>query len=478
MGLTENIGSGIRKPGTFVTFDDLSGNLGVAPGPKRIALVGTLAASGALATAEEPVQVFSKTEADEQAGEGTFLALMAHRVFDVLKTAQDSIEVWLCGAADPSGTAAAFTFTVTGTATAGGDVVFRVAGRTLRATVTVGDSNTTVAAAMEAALDAQTKILPVTASVNLGVVTCTATVTGVNGDDIAIEVVSAPAGISVATAQSVSGAGTIDITNALDALGSRNYMHVAIENHAAADVTDADAHLDEMWNASKKFFRWLLMGETGTVSTATTLSAAANDKRMLVVSCEGCPNLPGEMAAAVGAMALTHPRPSYNWDGHELGLYPPSDSDAFLDSEIETLLAAGCTPLVPTPNGNVEVVRLVTTKTTEGGATFEALLDYANPRTTVHYALLIDGTLSIAIKGKNIDTELLLTLKDLALDILRQGEEAGDLHNVDDHANELKVESHPTIPTRILTEIPMAPTPNAHQIDSTVVMIVESAAAA
>lgn len=470
-----NIPSDKRRPGSFVTFDFESGPVGLVSIDRAIALVGAMAAGGS-ATVGEPTQVFDGGECDSAVGQGTPLALMGRKVFEVFRMLGSGAEVYLVPIADPAGTAATRTFTMAGTATEAGEVVVKIAGRTLRVPVANGDAAATVAVALETQIDSNLANLPGTAGVAGAVCTFTFAVTGVNGNSLNAETVSVPAGITCTVAVGTPGAGTIDITAALDALASKNYQAIAISNKLAADVTDAASHLDEMWAATAKRFRWLFMGENGTLGTATTVASGGDRKDLLVGTYEGSGSLPGEIAAALAALAIATPKPSYNFDGQELPLFPPSDSDAYSDAEVETALAGGTIPLTPGKAGRAKVERFVTTQTTDSaGNPFENLRDYANSRTLAYYAEQIDIAVARAIQGQNLDAALLRTCKGIAYSILLIGQSNGDLHNVEEHKDEIQAAAHPDIPTRILLDVPEAVVPNAHQVDGTYRLIVEGA---
>ncbi len=474
MSLTSNIPSDKRRPGTFVTFDDTSGARGLIPITRATALVGMKTSAGTLAV-HTPLQVFNEAEASAAGGVGSELHLMAVKAFEAMRKLGTSVQLWLCAVAAPSSAAATRTFTFSGTATASGDVKLKVAGRLISVPVTSGQSNTTVAAAADAAIATLEPVLPVTAGVSSGVVTTTHRSHGVNGNDVDAEVVSTVAGITVVAADAVAGTGVASLVSALDALGSRDYLTIAVANHLAQDVTDILSHMDSMWAAGKKRWRHAFMGETGTLSTATTLASAANRKELIIGSYEGSPSLPSEIAAELAVLAISKERPSYNYDGTELTLYPPADATVYLDSEVETAILGGVTPLTTTDTGAAKLERLVTTKATLSSAAFEPLRDYANSATTAYVARQVDAKATRAMRGKNADERLMNSVRDLAYATLKDIEALGDIHHVDDHKDEILVGAHPSIPTRILLEVPVSPTPNAHQMDTTVRMFVEGA---
>jgi phage tail sheath gpL-like len=476
MAQQSNIPSDKRRPGTFLTLDFESGPVGLVTVGRAIALIGAKTAAGT-GTVAEPALVGSDAECDAIAGQGSILALMGKKVFETFKKLGGSAQVYLVPVADPAGTAALFTFTCTGTTTEAGDLVIKIAGRTIRVPLALGVTDANCAIAIEEAIDARIADLPGTAGSATTVCTFTTAVTGVNGNGISVETISAPAGMAVVAAASATvGAGAIDVTAALDSLGTREYQSIAISNTLAADVTDLAAHLTEMWAAGKKRFRHAFMGNRDTLATATTVASGADTHEIVVASYEGSGSMPGEIAASVAAMRLTKDKPSQNYDGTELPLFAPSDTLAYTDTEVETALAGGVTPLTKLDNGFAKMERLVTTQTTDSaGNPFENLRDFTNSWVPAYYAKQVDFALARAIGGRNLDSKLLRSLRSIAYRILLLGQENNDIHNVEARAGEIQVSPHPSIPTRALTDVPISPVPNAHQVDTTVRVIVEGA---
>ncbi len=387
----------VRRPGVFHEFE-IDDRTGVATFPIR-AVVLAIVSSAGTATAGTPVQILDDDDADLRAGRGSQAALMLRAAFDEGRQKGNSPEIWLQAVTAPAGTAAAQTFTVTVTTATAGNVVFRINGKTLVAGVSAGDSVNTIALSMKAAVDANLKILPVTGAVALGVMTCTTVHAGVHGNDVPYEVVSVPSGVTVVTAQSVAGVGTIDITASLDAMLDKEYWAIAIGNHTSTDIADAVAHNTAAWLYTQQKYRHILIGHRGTLSAGNALAVAANDKTVVVLQCEGLPGLPGELAmrTAVSAWGKTNSNghmPNVNLNGERINMPPPSPADAFAAPEIESSLASGATPCVPTADGQaIEIVRLVTTKTLTNGAPDESEFDIAFSLTQAHMARQTDAAI-------------------------------------------------------------------------------------
>lgn len=475
MTIAHSVPSTTRKPGQFHEFDLVSGARGLTPLANRVLLIGEKTAGGT-ATADLPVEIFDENQAETLFGQGSTASLMCRKALEAGISIGFRPEIWAAGIADPAGTATTFTITVqTGSASADGTVVFRIAGRTLSAGVSSGDDQTAIALAIVAAIEAELSNLPVTAGSALGVVTCTAVITGILGEDISYEVVDVGLiGLTVIAAAGVTGVGAALPATALANSLTRYYECKVLANHASADITVLLAHVAAAWAAAAKRWCFCFVGEPGTLSAANTLSAAGNHIGIEVVSYEGCPNLPGEIAAAAAVAVSAREQPNYNWDGQEIPLYVPADSDVYTDAEIESALAAGSTPLLPNdPRTTTEIVRMITTKTLEGGNPFENAKDLATIRGMVYVVRQLDTTFSQQFLGVNKSEQVLKRMRSVAYRILKATEELEITQNVDALFPQLIVETDPNVATRAVLSIPESIVPNLHQTIFVHVLYVE-----
>lgn len=450
-------------PGVGIEFDFFTGSRSSETDDRRMLIIGTMRSTGT-ATAEKQYQVLDEGHADTLFGIGSEVALMARAA---LATVRDlglgAPEIYAIGVAEPgAGTAASGTFTITGAPTAAGEVIVRIAGRTVRAAVASGDSVTTIAQSLVAAINAMEREIPVLASNVAGVVTVTYRHKGTNGNDVIIENANGvgllpeiAAGVvsTVSGANLASGAGVIDITNALAAAKSRDFWEIAVSNNEAADMTDLDTHLDETWATMTDQYRFAQVVDIDSTSAATTL-AGADDERIRVASCPGARSLPCEIAAALSAMVTGRERPNYNHCGSELPLYGPDVDDNLTPTEQNTLIKAGVTPLISTPRGKLKVVRLVSTRTTANSVANRTLMDHAIAYTLARVARQIDDEITATINARNLDDGLKKDLKSVAMNVLRSRERAGWLQNVEAHKDEVIAETHPTNDSRVVMRLP------------------------
>ncbi len=451
----------LRRPGAFTEFKFVAAGQQLVPLPLRVAIVAEKSSVGT-ATVEVPVQVFDEDDGDTKCGKGSFAALMARAAFATAHLKGSSPEIWVCPVAESSGVATQETITVTVATNLAGNLVLQICGVTVIVPCSAGDSVSTIASAISAQLATLKSVLPFTATPAAGVVTCLMNTKGVNGNDVSFATISAPSGVTIAYAQSVAGTGACSITNAVNALYDRRYHAIAVNNHTTTDITTMLTVLADAWSYSQKNYRWFFMGERGSTGTAQTLSAAANDKGVLIINCEQIPTFPGAIAAGAAVAEFAREAPNANLDGDVLPFAPPSGAYAFTAAEIESNLNAGVTPL--TPEGSfVKIERLVTTKTTENSAAFEPLRDLAYSRTAAYRAEQLDIGFRTGFVQQTLDAEVLQRVRDMIIGKDRAMEELGYLTGVDDLLDQIQVEKSPSVAGRVVASAPFYVAGPLHQ---------------
>jgi phage tail sheath gpL-like len=475
MSIQTSVPVSTRRPGTFFEFNIANAARGLVPLERRIVLVGMQGAA-ATKTALEVNQVFSEADADLFYEQSSELALMAKFALRSGKRFGVSAEVWAIGIAAPTGVAATNTFTVSGTATASGEVILGIAGRTIRAPVANGDSDATVAAAIDSAIQEQEVDLPVTTGVVAAVVTITHLTTGVNGNDVVAETLDdSVSGITVAAAVGVAGTGAYDITTALDNLGDKDYDLVAIGNHESTDVADLASHLDDMFDPGTKRWRHTIMAETGTLSTAQALATAADNFRQMVVTAEGFRNTPAEIAAYVGMPIASEPDPALPFNSVTLpDLTLPDPADIPTNAEIESAIGGGLLMLSANEQQTQAlIVRGVTTQVTLSSSPFFVMLDVTISKSMFFTARQVDSALKVAFPRAKKSGRTKRRVRSVVLQRLKAVEEQEIIQNVDALAGELLVEDNPTNPDRLDVAIPTSVVPPLNQIVNVINLLVE-----
>jgi phage tail sheath gpL-like len=441
--INTGVPSNLNQPRTFHTFTYLYANRSLVSLPMRIGLIGMKSAAGT-ATNGQVYEVVDATQTDGLFGVTSELALMCRMAFATSAFLSKGPRVYAVSVAAPGGVANVRTFTVTGTATADGNAILKIAGRTFSVGIRNGDVQNTTATAISNEFKARQETLPFTISVATNVVTLTFPTTGVNGNDPVISVEQSVAGVTIAAAQTVAGTGVADYTTAVDALSTLYYDGIAFGNHAAADVTLINTNIAAQWGATSKKWRWYFVAENGTIGTATALAAAANHQGAIVASYEACPMLTGELATALCMGAFSRERPNAIYNAMKLPIFPPPAATVYTDTEVETAISAGLTALTAVISsagavidGVSKVERMVTTKTTSGGFPFVLLRDIGVSRTGVYLARQLDVAAEERFGAEaNPDGTLqtddtLDQVGDLAKQVMRASGEANILRNVE-----------------------------------------------
>ena len=476
--ITTGVSPLLQRPQTFHQFLYTYATRALIPLPLRVALVGTKSAAGT-AIAGQVYEVSDPTLNDTLFGVSSELSIMCRKALQTAAFLGQGPALFAVALTEPgAGTADVRTLTATGTATADGTAVIQIAGRTFQIGIRNGDTAALVGAAIETTLKQYAENLPVVVTRAAGVVTLTAPQKGINGVAMPLVVVSSVPGVTLTPAVSAAGTGVADAQVALDALAPLPFDGVALANHAAADVTQINADIAVRWGYAEKRWRYYFMGEPGSIGTATALTSACNHQALLVNSIEGCPSLPGEMAAALAVGSFSRNRPNANYDGMRLPLTPPPAAMVYTPTEVETAIAAGLTPCTAFVNpftravtdGVVKVERMITAKTTQAGNPFRVLQDLAVSRTGIYLAQQLDVAYGDRFSADANPDGTLLTddtvdqVRDMCERLLRAAEDAKIIRNVDLDLARLVVERDLMTIGRINVDIPYTVVVGLHQI--------------
>jgi phage tail sheath gpL-like len=406
----------IRTPGQFAEFNSSLAAAGVLPAmPNKCVIVGLRKyGSGTVAT-NVLAQANSSADAETQWGHGSQMAGMV----EAFKAANPYIELWGVGI-DPdnaSGVKAAGSFAFTGTATAAGNVNAYIAGARISVPVAINDAAATVATALYTAINAYCSAhnLPVVSTnTPAGTTVVTAIDKGVHGNDIDLRLnyqvgESLPTGIACTVTAMTSGAGTIDVTSAIAALGSSWFPTIISGIYDATNVARFEVALGTAWGPMVQHDGQLFYADNGSEGTLAALGAARNSKFSTLVGCGLSPTPPWIFAVDAAAADAGEPDPSRPRQTLPLpNCLPPAAGAEYTWTERNTLLGVGVSTYTVTPAGACIIERLITTyQTSPAGAadtsylsietmralayiryTWNTLLNLKFPR----YKLAADGT--------------------------------------------------------------------------------------
>lgn len=363
-----------KSPAVFGEFDPI-GQPGAAV--HTVLLVGTKLATGT-APALVPQAITGDTQGDGLFGIGAQLAEMSRAFRAVNRTSR-----LLALALDaPAGAAASGTFTITGPATEDGELALYVGGVRVPVEVNDGDDATAIAAAVAAAIDANTR-LPVEGSSALGVATATARWNGTDGNAIILghnlrDTDRTPAGVGVVIAQMAGGAGAPDLAAVVAVLEEQVYDSIVCGPGDMDEVLDLTTEIERRWTAPVALDGHVFAAARGNFAALAAIGNAKNTPALTIMGCGTSPTPPWIWAAQTAAAEGSISDPGLPRFGIVLpDCLPPPVAERFDHGERNLLLADGISTHRVDSGGRCIVDRLVTTYQTNafGGEddTWEAL---------------------------------------------------------------------------------------------------------
>lgn len=458
-----------RQPGTRIELNTSNAVRGLPANRRRLLIIGQRLASGAVA-ALVPTLIASAVEAAAAFGNGSIAARMAMAAI----RANRYLEITVIGLADPAGANAVGTITFTGPATAAGSVTLLIGAERLQLAIANAATATDIAAAVAAAITARPD-LPVTAAAALGVVTVTFKHKGTIGNKLDLSTTIDAVGTTAVVVPLAGGTLEADLTGALDLVFASSYELYAWQGNIAADVQELRDHLDAKSNGMEMRPGRAIVAIDDTIANAVTLAASVNAGRVALVLARGCASPPWEIAAAAASVecAPLYDDPAIPRREMDLiGLHLPPVASRFSDTEINTLLYSGVTPVDVGPGEVLRLVRLISTHTVNAAAVADwALLDF-NTLDQLDY-----GRKAIRTRLSNVFARAKATsrvVKDIRSEILmvaKKLEEAEIWENVTANAAAIIVERDPNEPTRVNFRCPADVVNGLHQVYGVIDMI-------
>jgi phage tail sheath gpL-like len=448
----DKIPSSLRKPGVYTEFNtkmavrNLPGNL------QRTLIIGQKTAAGTLAIATV-ANVFSDVEAAQMCGYGSQL----HRMVRAALAANPYANLSVIALDDAGGaTAASFPVTVAGAPTAAGAFALAINDTVIQVNVATTDTPTLVAAAFVAAVAARPE-LPVTAANAAGVITLTARNKGTVANGFKVTASGATTGMTFTAGAPGAGAGDPDITAALTAVFLGGHDQIVIPYRDTANLTALRNHLDAVGSFAEK--RWALgfIASTGTLASATSLSASINHGWLNHVWMRNTTTAAMEVAAAYAATVASQEDPAMPFDYQEVkGIAVPLVADRTSRTEEESALYNGVTPLNVGPGEVVQVVRAVTTYTlNSAGVPDVSLLDITTPRTLKYVAKVFVEDRARRYSRTKISDRLIASIRDSGIVLLKQLEDLEIVEAVDDNLADYIVERDLQDVNRVNERIPV-----------------------
>lgn len=301
----------------------------------------------------------------------------AHKMAEVYLAGNQTIPLKVLAVADGT-TPGALDLTITGPATAGGELAIYIAGEKLSISVSDTDTPTIIGDAIEAALGVDEagavtakSEFQVTAANAIGVVTFTSRQSGVEFNDIEIEInlldEILPAGVGVAgVGRLTSGAGNPDITSAMATLLEEDFSYLASGFTDAANIIVLRDFFDDdtgRWSDGQQLYGHFFTARNEDFSTLIAFGESGNNQHETNVGIfdSSTPNYQIAAASAAAASGSLSINPALPLQTLVLkGVFAPVKATRFIRQEREQLLSNGIATTTVNPAGQVAIERFVT----------------------------------------------------------------------------------------------------------------------
>ncbi|WP_160009768.1 phage tail protein [Rhizobium sp. 18055] len=372
------------EPATFLEIRPNYASMGVLPYPTQALIAGQKLASGTIAAG----QIVEITNADEAIALFGLGSIGAEAV-KAYRYANKTTPLFVIGAADAAGAVkASGTITFAGAVPSATVLRFKIGGQAIRITAKPTDTPTILAAALVAAIAADTDNV-VTAAAAAGVVTCTARNGGEvgNGIDLRVDIDAQPVpnGLTITVVAMANGAGNPDIQPVLDALANTWFTDVMHPWNDVTNLTIFAEWLRVRYVATAKLDVHGFIAMRGTYGQLSTFGMLTNSPYLSAMGLKNSPTSPWVLAASVMGIAtfqLTNDPARQLRSLLVPGVEAPRAADQFTEEEQNLLLNKGISTFDHLPDGSTMISRLITTyKMSNLGVADRAWLDIMTPKT-------------------------------------------------------------------------------------------------
>ena len=467
MNLSPNIPE-TMIPGSYTGYNYYAGPNGLPANIQKVLLIGDKSSAGSIA-ANKPTEVATEQEAIALAGSGSVLMQMYKAAKKAWKYAQIS---FLCYEVAAS-SAATWAFTLTGTATAAGQVGVDCNGVQFVTGVAKTDTAAAIATALAAEIN-NTPDAPFTAAADSGTVTLTAKCKGAYISTAAgglnVSPICTTSGVTAGSVTLTAGTGSVNLETALAAAFPERY-HIIVS--PVSDETNLGKLKTRLEAAAapleQRGQRAICAMVSNTASAAKTEALKHNYERIHIAAVKNKINATAwEIAAGLGAIFASNSKPNVPMNGVAIpGLAIPATEDKWSGEEQDLLLYGGVIPLVE-EDGQLCIVRAVTTKSNNSGVRFTKLIDTGVIASLDYFRDSIMAMHKAKYKNKVIHALLPDALNEDNKAIAYALEAEQILRYIDDYADQFITQESPNEPGRMLCQIPAPVVPGLNQIYSTI----------
>lgn len=467
MNLSPNIPE-TMIPGFYTGYNYYAGPNGLPANIQKVLLIGDKSSAGSIA-ANKPMEVATEQEAIALAGSGSVLMQMYKAAKKAWKYAQIS---FLCYEV-ASSSAATWAFTLTGTATAAGQVGVDCNG----VQIVTGVAKTDTAAAIATALAAEinnTPDAPFTAAAYSGTVTLTAKCKGAYISTAAgglnVSPICTTSGVTAGSVTLTAGTGSVNLETALAAAFPERYHIIVSPVSDETNLGKLKVHLDAAAAPlEQRGQRAICAMVSNMASAAKTEALKHNYERIHIAAVKNKINATAwEIAAGLGAIFASNSKPNVPMNGVAIpGLAIPAVDDKWSGEDQDLLLYGGVIPLVE-EDSQLCIVRAVTTKSNNSGSRFTKLIDTGVIASLDYFRDSILAMHKAKYKNKVIHALLADALNEDNKKIAYDLEAEQILRYIDDYADQFITQESPNEPGRMLCQIPAPVVPGLNQIYSTI----------
>jgi len=336
--------------------------------PQKIAVIGQYN-TGKTPTDYQAQPITSIAQAKTLYGAGSMLAIM----IEALWKGKGTVPVTAFPVPDAEGTPASGTIQITGTVTKSGTIALYIAGKRVAVGVLKDDTNEEVAAAINAAINANAN-LPVTSAVVTDTATLTCRWDGTTGNDITIledlavgDAINEPEGLTIAITDMASGATDPDFStdSPFNYFGDTWYTFVAYpyNSDTLLDVMEAAGDARNDPSVKRQFAG--ICGYVGTLANFLIALADRNSAWTTMMPVEASPSMPLEIAAATVGVTSRRAQATPGRPYRSLALPDiwPGTGALWTYAQRDQVVKAGGSTFMISSDGKVRIEDLVTTRT-------------------------------------------------------------------------------------------------------------------
>ena len=467
MNLSPNIPE-TMIPGSYTGYNYYAGPNGLPANIQKVLLIGDKSSAGSIA-ANKPTEVATEQEAIALAGSGSVLMQMYKAAKKAWKYAQIS---FLCYEVAAS-SAATWAFTLTGSATAAGQVGVDCNGVQFVTGVAKTDTAAAIATALAAEIN-NTPDAPFTAAADSGTVTLTAKCKGAYVSTAAgglnVSPICTTSGVTAGSVTLTAGTGSVNLETALAAAFPERYHIIVSPVSDETNLGKLKVHLDAAAAPlEQRGQRAICAMVSNTASAAKTEALKHNYERIHIAAVKNKINATAwEIAAGLGAIFASNSKPNVPMNGVAIpGLAIPAVDDKWSGEEQDLLLYGGVIPLVE-EDSQLCIVRAVTTKSNNSGSRFTKLIDTGVIASLDYFRDSILAMHKAKYKNKVIHALLPDALNEDNKKIAYDLEAEQILRYIDEYADQFITQESPNEPGRMLCQIPAPVVPGLNQIYSTI----------